>query len=415
MHCAIHHFPPLVTHLACGQAAASAARKIDAKMEAVKLKLEADQRQLEKQQRKAKRRERRERRAQRKAAPATMATMAMAALAASVVAVEDSDGREEEAADYIPARSRLLTNYALSPGWGGDGALVDGGVESTHPLVRLASVSPERGSTPHASPNALQGRRASSRDSCSSAGDVEGLPTGGESPEGEQLLATADRASSPELQSPFSQTGSPQAWYQQVPLSAPDPRAERWIKQQMDDRWTKRQVDQTTDEARGRGVVESAWAEEQDWFEAAESDEVERLHARHVNFGGAANKRFDADADSAKGPGGGATGGPLTLWDLLDENTSLQRRMRRRASMATRPPWQCPSLAPVFSQGALAGSGRLDTPRGRGRATGRAQLLPQLFELTAYKVADATAFDHPGARTAASSDCGAATRHSPVC
>ena len=339
-----------VTRLACGQAAASAARKIDAKMEAVKLKLEADQRQLEKQQRKAKRRERRERRAQRKAAPATMATMAMAALAASVVAVEDSDGREEEAADYIPARSRLLTNYALSPGWGGDGALVDGGVESTHPLVRLASVSPSRGSTPHASPNALQGRRTSSRDSCSSAGDVEGLPTGGESPEGEQSLATADRASSPELQSPFSQTGSPQAWYQQVPLSAPDPRAERWIKQQMDDRWTKRQVDQTTDEARGRGVVESAWAEEQDWFEAAGSDEVERLHARHVNFGGTANKLFAADADSAKGPGGGVTSGPLTLWDLLDENTSLQRRMRRRASMAKRPTLAVPEFGScVFS------------------------------------------------------------------
>ena len=281
-------------------------------MSAVKLKLEADQRQLEKQQRKAKRRERRERRAQRKAAPATMATMAMAALAARSDTDEDSD---------VPMRSRLLTNYALSPGalspWGGDDALVDGGVESTPPLVRLASASASRVSTPHASLSPLRH----------------------------------------------------------------NPRAA---------------------EARGPGGAESAG-------EAADSDEVE---ARHVNFSGTANKLFAADADTAKRRVGGVT---LTLWDLLDEKTSLQRRMRRRASMAQRPPWKCPSLAPVFSQGAPAGSGRLNTPRGRGRATQLAQPLPQLIEPTAYKVADYTAFDHPGARTAASSDCGAATPRSPAC
>ena len=361
-----------VTRLACGQAAASAAKKVEAKMSAVKLKLEVDQRQLEKQQRKAKRRERRERRAKRKAAPATMATMAtmaMAALAARSDTDEDSDVREEEAAGYTPMHSRLLTNYALSPGWGGDDALVDGDVEST-PLVSLASASASRASTPHASLSALRDRRASSRDSCSSTGDVEGLPTlcRRAYPVGEQLLATADRAPSPERLSPFSR----------------DPRAA---------------------EARGPGDAESAG-------EAADSDEVERLHARHVNFSGTANKLFAVDADAAKRRVGGVT---LTLWDLLDENTSLQRRMRRRASMAQRPPWKCPSLAPVFSQGAPAGSGRLNTPRGRCRATELAQPLPQFIESTAYKVADYTAFDHPGARTAASSGCGAATPRSPAC
>ena len=62
---------------------------------------------------------------------------------------------------------------------------------------------------------------------------------------------------------------------------------------------------------------------------------------QHVNFGGTTEELGDAEADTATGPdtatgrGGGAA---LTLWDLLDENTSLQRRMRRRASMTQRPP-----------------------------------------------------------------------------
>jgi len=351
-----------VTRLACGQAATSAARKVEAKMSALKLKLEADQRRLEKQQRKAMRRERRERRAQRKApaatpaAPATMATMAMAALAArSVVAVEDTeehtDVHEEDAADYTPMHSRLLTNYALSPGWGGDDALVGGGVESTHPPVRLALASHSRVSPPHASQSALRDRRASSRDSCSSAGGVEGLPAGGDGlPAGgespvERLLATADRAPSPELQSPHRWPGPPQAWYQQVPLSAPDRVGESCALRPLGRAGDaeaqilsrRHPAGSTTDEARGPGGAERAG-------EAADSDEIESLHARHVNFSGTT----DADADTAKDPGGGVT---LTLWDLLDENTSLQRRMRRRASMAKCPPWKCPHLAPVFPQG----------------------------------------------------------------
>lgn len=183
-------------------------------MSAMGLKQEADQRQLEKQQRKAGRQERRERRAQRKAAsapaPATIGDVAMAALAAV-----DTDVPEEEVVDYPPARSRLLTNYALSPGWGGDDVLVDGGGESVHPPVRLASASASRGGVPHASPH------------------------------------------------------------------------------------------------------------------------------QHVHLGGTTEELVDAEADTAtgpdtaSGPGGGAA---LTLWDLLDENTSLQRRMRRRASMTQRPP-----------------------------------------------------------------------------
>ena len=40
-------------------------------------------------------------------------------------------------------------------------------------------------------------------------------------------------------------------------------------------------------------------------------------------------------------------------------------------SMLNVDPWQCPSSAPAPAQGAPGGSGRLDTPRGRGRATRR--------------------------------------------
>lgn len=213
-------------------------------MNALKLKQEAEQRQLEKQQRKARRQERRERRAQRKAAsapaPATIGDVAMAALAARSVAAavedadEDTDVPEEEVV-YPPARSRLLTNYALSPGWGGDEVLVDGGGESMHP------------------------------------------PT------------------------------------------------------------------------------------------------------QHVTFGGTTEELVDAEADTAKGPdtamgpGGGVA---LTLWDLLDENTSLQRRMRRRASMTQRPPWECPSwllcsLSPPSPPRLLAAQ------QPQGRAKGRAQPLPR--------------------------------------
>ena len=83
----------------------------------------------------------------------------MAALAARSVAAavedadEDTDVPEEEVVDYPPARSRLLTNYALSPGWGGDEVLVDGDGESMHPPVRLASPSASRGGVPNASPD----------------------------------------------------------------------------------------------------------------------------------------------------------------------------------------------------------------------------------------------------------------------
>ena len=218
----------------------------------MRLKQEADQRQLEKQQRKARRQERRERRAQRRAAsapaPATIGDVAMAALAARSVAAavedadEDTDVPEEEVVDYPPARSRLLTKYALSPGWGGDEVQVDGDGDSMHPPVRLASPSASRGGVPHASPD------------------------------------------------------------------------------------------------------------------------------QHVNFGGTTEELGDAEADTATGrgtatgPGGGAA---LTLWDLLDENTSLQRRMRRRASMTQRPPGECPSwrLCSLSAPPPPLGSWRLRTPR----------------------------------------------------
>ena len=58
---------------------------------------------------------------------------------------------------------------------------------------------------------------------------------------------------------------------------------------------------------------------------------------------------------------------------------------------------QCPSTAPVPPQGALGGSGRLDTPRGEIPGTLSAQPLPRVLELAASRAADVTAFEHAGA------------------
>jgi len=88
---------------------------------------------------------------------------------------------------------------------------------------------------------------------------------------------------------------------------------------------------------------------------------------------------------------------------------------RSHASIFTVSPWQCPSSAPVPPpQGAPGGSGRVDSPSGRGRPTKRpskyshskyshskhsllsAQPLPRLLALAAVKIADFTAVDYAG-------------------
>ena len=62
------------------------------------------------------------------------------------------------------------------------------------------------------------------------------------------------------------------------------------------------------------------------------------------------------------------------------------------------PPPAAPELGPCASSGRVpGGSGRLGSPRGRGRPTGRPiQPLPRVLERTASHVADFVAFDHPG-------------------
>ena len=59
------------------------------------------------------------------------------------------------------------------------------------------------------------------------------------------------------------------------------------------------------------------------------------------------------------------------------------------------PPWQCPSSPPVPPQGAPGGSGRVGTPRVEARPLG-APPPPRAFKRAASKVANFTAFIHPG-------------------
>ena len=67
------------------------------------------------------------------------------------------------------------------------------------------------------------------------------------------------------------------------------------------------------------------------------------------------------------------------------------------ASMVKVPLWQAPSSAPAPPQGAPGGSGWRARPGGEVSPPG-AQPLPLVLELAASKVADFTAFDHPGGR-----------------
>ena len=52
----------------------------------------------------------------------------------------------------------------------------------------------------------------------------------------------------------------------------------------------------------------------------------------------------------------------------------LHSALQPSPSTVKLPPWQCPSSAPAPPQGAPGGSGRLETPRARGRPTGRPAL-----------------------------------------
>ena len=65
---------------------------------------------------------------------------------------------------------------------------------------------------------------------------------------------------------------------------------------------------------------------------------------------------------------------PNQVWNtprLARLRVLLHSALQPSPSTVKLPPWQCPSSAPAPPQGAPGGSGRLETPRARGRATGR--------------------------------------------